>query len=239
MKKTYTLSLVLISFASLNGCVSERLNGRITTYHQPNIKMIGESYHMATLPHTVQQTTNGFAYQHYAQLVDAQLSKHGMNRAGSEKATYQVVIAYQQGSTQSRTRYLPDIGQTGVSFSQTYSMSNYRTTTYTPSYGIIGYHPQQYSLFPYYFCIYFYQSPFNFAMLKDKRAKLAYEVCAGSVALQSAPERAYPAMIQTIFNHFPAPNASSQSVSGWLAEPTHNNIHQSQQNASAVAVRWG
>ncbi|MCP4475069.1 MAG: hypothetical protein GY821_11010 [Gammaproteobacteria bacterium] len=195
---------------------------------------MGQSYHLITPPEIAMaaNTPTGFVYEHYVELVAQGLAQHGMVKAINSRPTYEVRINYVTGKPHTYTRSVPTVGQTGIMNQNTvYTYgggSGTSNTYYTPSYGIVGYHHVHDTLFPYSFCLDFYQP-----MLANKRrdqqtehstiqhGNLVYQTCATTHIHYKPLETVYPALINALFLHFPADNASHYQVYNWSAWDNH------------------
>lgn len=125
----------------LSGCAS-LVKSNVTSFHEIEGDVTGAKYAFAPL----QGQENNLEYRTYCNLVEKEIQKHGAIKTSLDDADYLVTFVYGIDDGREKVVSSPKFGQTGVSSSHTtgtataYGNTAYgsATTTYTPSYGVVG-----------------------------------------------------------------------------------------------------
>jgi hypothetical protein len=138
MKRTLMVAIVTLTLTACGTMVTARLS----SFHNLPAQPSGLTF--AVLPY---QWQNGsLEFQTYAKAINAELQRKGFVAAPLDQAQYVVFLAYAIDSGREVRYSYPIYGETGVSSShtsgtvQTYgnTASYSGTTTYTPTYGVVG-----------------------------------------------------------------------------------------------------
>ena len=136
MRLPFIVSLVLL----VSACATIRSN--ISVFHKLNPKVEGMKY--TILPS--EEQVESLEYKSYEKVVRQQLNAKGLKEVPFGEAEVIVFFSYGIDGGKEAVSTYPIYGQTGVSSSSTYgTIQNYGsygtysgTTTYTPTYGVVG-----------------------------------------------------------------------------------------------------
>jgi hypothetical protein len=125
----------------LLGCVAS-IHSNVTAFHEIDGDVTGYKY--AFLP--IEGQESNLEYRTYCNLIEKEMQKYGAIRSSLDDADYLVTLVYGIDDGREQVVSRPIFGQTGVSSSHTtgsataYGNTAYgsATTTYTPSYGVVG-----------------------------------------------------------------------------------------------------
>ena len=125
----------------LSGCAG-LVKSNVTSFHEIEGDVTGAKY--AFVPLEGQE--NNLEYRTYCNLVEKEIKNHGAIKTSLDDADYLVTFSYGIDDGSEQVVSTPIFGQTGVSSSHTtgsataYGNTAYgsATTTYTPSYGVVG-----------------------------------------------------------------------------------------------------
>ena len=142
--RTVTRSLIVVIITlMLTVCsTSARLTARVSSFHNLPTPPVGLTF--AVVPLQWQQ--GSLEFQTYANAVTAALQSKGFTVAPLDQARYVVFVVYAIDSGREVSYTYPIMGQTGVASSSTSgtvntygNIASYSgTTTYRPSYGVVG-----------------------------------------------------------------------------------------------------
>lgn len=144
------------------GCT--RISMQITTYYNPSIQFSGKSYAFYPIEKLHQNKDN--QYDYFTYLLAQKFALKGMKQTTLSRADYGIILYYWIGQGENKTDYYPMIGQTGSELKSSYSRGtayNYGNygyyaehTSYNskPVYGVVGYVPYQYTVYPYFIQIF-------------------------------------------------------------------------------------
>ena len=152
----------------------------------------------------------------YEEFIRNDLGKHNFREVQFQEA--EVVVIFFYGITQGRQEIssIPIFGQTGISSSHTYgglyNLGAYPgfsgTTTYVPSYGIIGSMPYSSTEYTRYLSMSIYKRP---KTDKEKLEKVYEGKVISSGSSNQLPKIA-PYMIRALFKNFPGDNGRTETV---------------------------
>jgi hypothetical protein len=205
------LAMVVV-LVGLTGCATPLVfETHVSAFHrmaQPK----GLTY--AMVPFREQQ--GSLEHASYAQMVSAELKRHGMVEvAESHQAAVAVFIRYGiDNGTQVRSTY-PIIGQTGVAGSTTTGTVNRfgsmasvnATTTYTPTYGVVGSGTRTDTIYKRFFDL----EVVEMASLSSGTPKKLYEGKALSSGSSPQLARVMPYMVESVFKEFPGPSPQTKA----------------------------
>lgn len=134
------LAILVLAFA-LSGCAA-MLEARVSSFHNLASGQVAQTF--AVVPYDWQN--GSLEFQTYEQRITTELNSRGFEPAPLDQAQFVVFLAYAIDSGQNVTYSYPFIGQTGISSAKTYGTVNSYgntakysgTTTYTPTYGVVG-----------------------------------------------------------------------------------------------------
>ena len=204
------LSFVLLLVLFTASCL---VRSQVTVFHdfEPNIKKT-KYIILAT-----EEQQNSLEHRSYEKLVKQQLSLKGFKEVSLDEADVVVMFSYGDDGGRQIVSSYPIFGQTGVSSSNTYgtvqsygnSATYSGTTTYTPSYGIVGSgvaSRTEYKRF-------LYLSMIDHSASKSGDGiKRIYEGKVVSNALNSNLPEAVPVMIKALFKEFPGESGKVRTV---------------------------
>jgi hypothetical protein len=135
------LLIATVLLGALSGCAT-LLRSQVAVFHQLPKDLSGTTYVM--IPFKEQE--GSLEYKAYEEAVRQELNAKGFRETTVDQAQVAVFLAYSIDTGREVVSSYPIIGQTGVSSSSTYgtvqSYGSYGTysgtTTYTPTYGVVG-----------------------------------------------------------------------------------------------------
>jgi len=210
--KTITRMLALsLSLIFLSGCACF-VKSNVAVFHQLGEVPAPKTYAFVPL----KDQKNSLEYKTYIELVRQQLIKHQYREAISGE-TPDVVIALSYGidSGKEKLASVPIFGQTGVSSSTTHgtlnTYGNYGTysgtTTYTPTYGIVGSSTVSRTEYSRGLWLYIVDAK----SVGTKNLNVLYEGSVKSSGSSSQLSRVMPAMIEALFKEFPGKNGKTRT----------------------------
>ena len=204
--------IVAIAIAfMLVGC-GMMLQARVTAFH--NLSSIQSPRTFVVVPYDWQK--GSLEFQTYEQQIVSELQSRGFQSAPPEQAELVVFLAYAIDGGRNVAYSYPIFGQTGVSSSQMYgtvnsygnSASYSGTTTYTPSYGVVGSGTDSSTE---YTRVVRLELLSKQALIENNIVKV-YEgevVSSGSTGQLSA---VMPTLLQALFQDFPGASGKSRTV---------------------------
>ncbi|MEI8594023.1 DUF4136 domain-containing protein [Photobacterium sp. Hal280] len=193
----------------LSGCAKSE----VTVFHQLDNTLQPKTY--VFFP--TEDQKNSLEYKTYQNLIKQQLSNYNFTEATSNEIP-DVVISFGYGIDNGREKLasVPIYGQTGVSSSTTYgTLNNYGqfgtysgTTTYTPSYGVVG--TSTYSKTEYERGMWLFMVDAKSIGSGTENLKILYEATIKSSGSSSQLSRIMPAMIQALFEEFPGESGKAR-----------------------------
>lgn len=202
------LSLVAIFLAGCGGFVKSR----VTVFHELPANVSGMKY--TVVPFKDQEES--LEYKSYQQVVKDELQKNGLRESTVDEATLVVFMMYGIDSGKAVISSYPIMGQTGVSSSQTTgSIQTYGsggtyqgTTTYTPSYGVVG--TGVASRTEYKRCL-MLNILDKSAFVEKGEIKKLYEAKVVSSGRKGEISEVLPIMIKSLFEEFPGKSGATRS----------------------------
>lgn len=200
---------IAISFLLLNGC-SAFIVSDVTVFHEIPESFPGTTY--AVIPFKEQQ--NSLEHRNYELSVKRELSSRGFSEVPAEDADIVIFITYGIDDGKQVVESYPIFGKTGVSSSYTtgslYSYGRYGnysgTTTYTPTYGVVGTGVSTSTVYTRYFKLEILDKD---ALAKKQIIKL-YEGKVESKGGVGHLPVVLPYMIKALFEDFPGKSGSTR-----------------------------
>ncbi len=194
----------------LAGCAG-RIKSNIAVFHELPHGIAGTTY--ALVPFKEQE--GSLEHKTYEQLLRQELNSKGFREAMLDLADVVVFMAYGIDTGREVVFPIPIFGQTGVSSSSTYgtfqSYGGYGsysgTTTYTPTYGIVGAAPvsqTQYTRF-------LRMDILEKMALSQQNIKKVYEAKVVSRGRSGQLSEVLPTMIKALFEEFPGKSGSTRT----------------------------
>lgn len=201
MKRIFYLSQLIFIISLFQGCTLVKSD--VAVFHQLPDTTKYQRY--AFIPLKGQESS--LEYATYQELIRAELAKHNFKEVDASKSDVIVAFNYGIDSGKEELSSIPIFGQTGVSSSSTYgtlnTYDNYgtysSTTTYTPTYGVVG--SSIVSTITY--------SRGLFLYIVDRKSvgsgklRILYEGSVKSSGSSSQLSKVMPAMIKALFKEFP------------------------------------
>lgn len=197
--------------AALMGCATPTyFETNVTSFHQMG-QPTGLAYTM--VPFREQQ--GSLEHNSYAQMVSAELKRFGMVEVtDANQAAVAIFLRYGIDNGIVMTSTYPIFGQTGVagstttgtvnSFGRTASVN--ATTSYTPTYGVVGSGARTDTVYKRFLDLEIVET----ASLSSGTPKKLYEGKARSMGTSSQLVRVMPYMVESIFKEFPGPNSQAK-----------------------------
>jgi hypothetical protein len=207
--------LPLIVGASLISACAGLIKSEVTVFHKLPDQPPSVSYIFVPL----EAQKSSLEYETYQDLIRKQLAKHNFKEVTVDK-TPDVIVAFGYGIDSGREKLasIPIYGKTGVSSSHTYgTLTTYGksgtysgTTTYRPSYGIIGTAPVSKTE---------YQRGMWLAVVDSKSVgtenlSVLYEGTVKSSGSSSQLSKVMPAMVEALFKEFPGKSGDTRTETG-------------------------
>jgi len=210
MTNLRNLLIVLACASVLSGC-ARLVRSQISVFHELPQGFAGTTY--AAVPFKDQE--GSLEHKAYEQAVRQELNAKGLQEAPMEQAEVVVFLFYGIDTGREVVSSYPIIGQTGVSSSYTYgtvqSYGSYGTysgtTTYTPTYGVVGTGVTSHTLYARFLRL----DILDKTALAEGKIKKLYEgkiVSGGSSGQLSA---VLPTMIKALFEDFPGKSGSTRT----------------------------
>jgi len=202
-------SALLVCVILLSGCATF-IRSDISVFHELPPTFAGTTY--AMLPFKEQE--GSLEHRTYEQAVKRQLDAKGFREALVESAEVVVFLSYGIDTGREVVRSYPIIGQTGVSSSYSsgtiQSYGGYGTfsgtTTYTPTYGVIGTGVTSRTEFTRFLEL----DIVDKNALAEKRIKRIYEARVVSRGSGGELSAVIPTMIKALFEDFPGKSGSTR-----------------------------
>jgi hypothetical protein len=204
LKATIFITLVILLITS---CRS--IQSTVTVFHDYQSYKKEKTFFIAP----VNQQEGSLEFKNFAVLISEELAKQGLLNVDSiEKANIVVIFGYSIDNGKENIDSLPIIGQTGVSSSNTYGTARINgntiygntTTTYNPTYGVVGSSTYSYTTFTRIFWI----NLIDKESLNNGKAELIYEGKSISSGSSNSIVEVLPYLIKMVFNEFPGKNGS-------------------------------
>ena len=207
MRLPFILSLVLLASA----CATIRSD--ISVFHKLNPKVEGMKY--TIVPN--EEQVESLEYKSYEKIVRQQLNAKGLKEVPFGEAEVIVFFSYGIDGGKEAVSTYPIYGQTGVSSSSTYgTIQNYGsygtysgTTTYTPTYGVVGSGAIPYTKYTRYLILDMVDKS---SSLSDERIKKVYEAKVISSGTSNQLPKIVPVMVKALFEDFPGKSGSTRKV---------------------------
>ena len=206
--------IALAGFTALllsSGC--GRIQSNVTVFHELPATVQGVSY--AFIRSKEQQES--LEHKVYEGFVRQQLNKRGFRETEVAQAELAVFLSYEIDNGREVVSSYPIFGQTGVSSSYTYGnlyrsyggYSSYSgTTTYTPTYGVVGTGTASDTVFTRRVQLDMLQR----AALDQGQTKKVYEGRVASSGASSQINVVMPYLIQALFEEFPGSSGTTRRV---------------------------
>ncbi|PPE69957.1 hypothetical protein C1702_08815 [Caldimonas thermodepolymerans] len=208
---TMRILACVLSAVLLSGCAGF-IRSDVAVFHQLGDSPTPTTYIFVPL----KGQENSLEYKTYAALIRQELNKH-QYREVTEKEKPDVVIAFDYGidSGKQKLESIPIFGQTGVSSSTTYgtlnTYGNYGsysgTTTYTPTYGVVGSSTVSRTEYARGLWLYIVDAK----SVGTEKLNVLYEGNVKSTGSSSQLSRVMPAMIQALFKSFPGKSGATRT----------------------------
>jgi len=211
MRNISTILTIAMSILFLSGCAGF-VKSDVAVFHQLGEKPAPTKYIFVPL----KGQENSLEYKTYKELIRKQLSKYQYKEVDASENP-DVVIAFSYGidSGTEKLASVPIFGQTGVSSSSTFgTLSTYGnygtysgTTTYTPTYGIVGSSTVSITEFSRGLWLYIVEAK----SVGTKNLNILYEGSVKSSGSSSQLSRVMPAMVEALFKKFPGKSGETRT----------------------------
>lgn len=211
MKMIMTMLALTLSAIFLPGCAGF-VRSDVSVFHQLPDTPIPKTYVFVPL----KGQENSLEYRTYQELVRQQLNRYQYREVtGSEKPDAVIAFSYGIDNGQEKLESIPIYGQTGVSSSTTYGTLNTYgnfgsysgTTTYTPTYGVVGsttVSRKEYSRGLWLYIV-------DAKSVGTSKLNVLYEGSVKSSGSSSQLSRVIPAMIEALFKKFPGKSGATRT----------------------------
>ena len=211
MKTIGTILVIGFSILFLSACTGF-VKSDVAVFHQ----LGGTTTPMTYVLVPLKEQENSLEYKTYAVLVRQELRKYQYRQVPAEEKP-DVVIAFNYGIDTGKEKLdaIPIFGQTGVSSATTYGTlsthGNYGTysgtTTYTPSYGIVGSSTVSRTEYSRGLWLYIVDAK----SVGTGKINVLYEGSVKSSGSSSQISRVMPAMIKALFKKFPGKSGETRT----------------------------
>lgn len=206
MKRWLTL---VICVSLLSGCAGF-IRSDISVFHEIPSTFTGATY--AVIPFKEQE--GSLEHKTYERAVKRELDAKGFKEVPIENAEIVIFLSYGIDTGKEVVESYPIIGQTGVSSSHTsgtlYSYGGYGTysgtTTYTPTYGVVGTGVTSSTEYTRFFKL----DLLDKKALTEKQIKKLYEAKVISRGSSRQLSAVLPTMIKALFEDFPGKSGSTR-----------------------------
>jgi hypothetical protein len=203
------LLVATVLLAALSGCAL--LRSQVAVFHQLPKDLSGTTYVM--IPFKEQE--GSLEHKAYEEAVRQELNAKGLRETTVNQAQVAVFLAYGIDTGKEVVSSYPIIGQTGVSSSSTYgtvqSYGSYGTysgtTTYTPTYGVVGTGVTSQTQYTRVFRL----DIVDKETLAEGNIKKLYEGKVVSSGYSGQLVQVLPTMIKALFEDFPGQNGSTRT----------------------------
>jgi len=201
------LRIALVAFILLNAGCGGLIYINVETFHELNSSLSPKSY--AFLATSDQKIS--LEYKIYQNLIRKKLEKFGYQEVEPSNADLQISFNYSISSPQEKVGSSPVYGQTGIKSSTTSRPSMYGTyssTTYTPTYGVVGSQTYTYTT---------YTRRLGLVLLEgrlvgDSIGKRLYEGTAKSTGPSGSLSTVMPYLVEALFKEFPGESGKAHKV---------------------------
>jgi hypothetical protein len=202
------VALVLLVTLLVTACVQSQ----ISVFHEADFGAPGTTY--VLVPYKEQE--GSLEFKTYAQAVKQELNAKGFKEVSFEQAKTVVFIVYGIDTGKQVVSTSPVFGQTGVSSSHTTGMvygsgdtAVYSgTTTYTPTYGVVGTSVDTSTVYTRFLML----DIIDKSTSTDKKLNKLYEAKVVSPGTSSQLPAVLPVMIKALFEDFPGKSGSTRTV---------------------------
>lgn len=206
-------TVLMIVSAYLAACAPLPIvHSTVTAFHTLPANTSGTTYAFVPLPG--QQAD--LEYATYRDEIATDLTSHGWAQASPDKAQLLVTFAYAIDQGKMATVNMPVWGETGIAGATTtgtYGYGTYTaTTTYTPTYGITGSVPIQYTQYSRVLRV----EIANRAPTPGGAPQRVYQADVVSVGRSDTLAPVMPAMIKALFANFPGASGQTRHETGTL-----------------------
>jgi hypothetical protein len=211
MKWIITISALGILIQFLSGCAGF-VKSDVEVFHQLGETATPMTYIFVPL----KGQENSLEFKTYAELIRQELSKYQYKEVTSgEKPNVLIAFGYGIDSGKEKLRSVPIFGQTGVSSSTTYGTlsthGNYGTysgtTTYAPTYGIVGSSTVSRTEYSRGLWLYIVDAE----SVGTEQLNVLYEGSVKSTGKSSQLSRIMPAMVEALFKKFPGKSGETRT----------------------------
>lgn len=206
------LVLVLLVFFFAGCATTPKIHSKVTVFH--NLPREAQITKYAFLP--LKDQKDSLEYQAYQKMIRSELTQRGYEETEAKDASVLIEFNYLIGPGAEKIGTMPIIGQTGVSSSKTTgnlttlgNIGSYSSsTTYTPSYGIVGSQSFSYAEYPRVLVLMMFDNLHG----KKGNAKVLYQGQVFSRGTSSQLAEVVPAMIRSLFKEFPGESGSTHNI---------------------------
>lgn len=206
----WRIAFIVLIASLATACSTVR--SHISVFHELDAGVAGTTY--ALVPFKEQE--GSLEYKTYEQAVKQELNAKGFRETPLEQAKVIVFISYGIDTGKQVVTSYPIYGQTGVSSSHTYgtvqSYGNYGTysgtTTYTPTYGVVGTGVGSRTEYTRFLKL----DMLDNAAAKEQKIKKLYEAKVISSGRSGQLSAVLPTMIKALFEEFPGKSGSTRTV---------------------------
>lgn len=201
--------ILVVCVILLSGCAGF-IRSDVAVFHEIPPTFTGTTY--AMIPFKEQE--GNLEHKTYERVVKRELDAKGFREASIENAEVVIFLLYGIDTGKEVVKSYPIIGQTGVSSSHSYgtiqSYGNYGTysgtTTYTPTYGVVGTGVASSTEYTRFFKL----DILDRKALKEKQIKKLYEAKVFSRGRSGQLSAILPTMIKALFEDFPGKSGSTR-----------------------------
>ena len=196
----------------VGGC-GTRIQSKVTVFHEMTQKAEGMTY--AFIRSKEQQ--GSLEHKTYEDLVRQHLSKKGLREVPVTQADLAVFLSYEIDNGREAVSSYPIFGQTGVASSQTYgnvyrsyggSSSYSGTTTYQPTYGVVGTGRRSDMVYTRRVQLDMLSRP----LLDQEKVSEVYEGRVVSTGSSSQLNQVMPYLVESLFQEFPGNSGATKTV---------------------------
>jgi len=206
----WRIAFVVLIASLATACSTVR--SHISVFHELDAGVAGTTY--ALVPFKEQE--GSLEHRTYEQALKQELNAKGFKEAPLEQAKVIVFMSYGIDTGKQVVTSYPIYGQTGVSSSQTYgtvqSYGSYGTysgtTTYTPSYGVVGAGVGSRTEYARFLKL----DILDNAAAREQKINKIYEAKVVSSGRSGQLAAVLPTMIKALFEEFPGKSGSTRTV---------------------------
>ena len=203
--------LIIVAFLLPFTACAGLIKSKITVFHELPEAYPGTTY--TTLP--LKEQEGSLEHKTYEQLLKRELNAKGFHEVPLDQAEVVILLLYGIDTGREMVYSIPILGQTGVSSSTTLgtvqSYGSYGTysgtTTYTPTYGIVGTAPVSQTQYTRFLKV----DILDKRALAQQRIKKLYEATVVSRGRTGNLSEVLPTMMKALFEEFPGESGKART----------------------------